>query len=143
MGFADPIRAENVVDADTYMSYVCQTVGSPWQLKDTYVMKKKVKDFFKVYPQCSYETLIRVAHWARSKKKRPPHAYYVVDMARYAWADGAVPEMDPSNVDLKLERLIRQALETETDPTWRERLVMSEGDGRRVVFDAWKTHSYG
>jgi hypothetical protein len=137
MGFADPVRAENVHDVKSYMSYVCQTVGSPWTMADEHIMGKKVKGFFSAYPECGFETLVRVAQWARAKKKRPARAFLVVDMARYAWSDGAVPEMDPRNVNLALEANIRNVLETETDPAWRERLVMASGEGRKAVYRQW------
>lgn len=139
MGFCDRISASDVCDADTLTRYVCQTVGSPYAFKDTIVMKKKLNEFFAAYPKTSYDTMIKVAHWARAKKKRPAHAFYIVDMARYAWADGALPELDPSNVDSDLETNIRRALEEETNPEWRRRLIGSEGAGRRVVFDAWRS----
>ena len=137
MGFCDRTYPENVIDNDTFMQYVCETVGSPWAFKDLLVMRKKTKGFFSEYPQCDWATLVRVAQWARAKRRRPAHAFQVVDYARYAWSDGAVPEMDPSNDDLALEAEIHQALEVETDSCWRERLIMSEGDGRRAVYQQW------
>lgn len=141
MGYLDRVMPEDVIDPDSYCRYVCQTVGSPWTMTDSFVMKKKLKTFFKAYPECGYGTLIRIAQWTRSKKKRPPHAYMVVDYARYAWADGALPELDPSNVDLELERKIGRALEIETDPEWRRKLVLSEGSGRRAVFQQWASQT--
>lgn len=141
MSFVERTHPENVTDAKSYMDYVCQTVGSPWCVKDFVVMRKKIRWFFSEYPQCDWPTLVRIAQWARAKKKRPAHAFYVVDMARYAWADGAVPEMDPSNDDSDLESRISRALARETDASWRERLTMSEGEGRREVYQLWaSTH---
>lgn len=141
MGFVDPLTVDEVVDAESYTRYVCQTVGSPWSYKDVVIMKKKVRVFFEAYPHCTYSTLVHVAHWARAKKKRPAHAYYLVDMARYAWQDGALPEMDPANVRSDVDDLIHQALEQETDPAWRRRLMTAEGAGKRMVYENWTKKS--
>lgn len=137
MSYVERMHPENVTDPRSYMDYVCQTVGTPWALQDLHAMRKKTRLFFEQYPQCDWPTLVRVAQWARAKKRRPARAFYVVDYARYAWSDGAVPEMDPSNVDYNLESRISLALEEETDSLWRERLMMSEGDGRREVYEQW------
>ena len=137
MGYLGFVAPEEVSDPASFCRYVCQTIGTPYAFKDEIVMRRKVREFFEQYPHCSYGTLVRLVQWARSKKKRPARAWYIIDMARYAWADGALPEMDPQNVDLTLETKIRQALESETDPEWRRRLMTAEGDGRRVVFQQW------
>jgi hypothetical protein len=140
MSFIDPIEPSAVASAEDFSSYVHQLIGTPCNLRDNIVLKKKSKDFFKANPRASWATLCRVARWAKDKRKRPPHAYFLVDWARYAWADGCLPELDADTKDPDVEQQIRAALDGEPDREWRYRLMRATGvDAQREVLGQWQT----
>jgi hypothetical protein len=55
-----------------------------------------------------------------------------------------LPELDPTKrrvVDEDTEAAIWLALDSETDPRWRNMLICADGiDNRRYVLAAWRTH---
>lgn len=123
-----------------FADYCQQTIGTPWPtLKDMIVLRRKIKDFFALYPQCNYVSLCRVAQWARSHKKRPTRAWLIMDMFREAWRDGYLPELDPAERrDENIEDNISTALDEETRPEWRSRLLGARGvEARREAYEEW------
>lgn len=123
-----------------FADYCQQTIGTPWPtLKDMTILRKKIKEFFAHYPQCDYRSLCRVAQWARSHKKRPTRAWLVLEMFRDAWRDGYLPELDPAERrDENIEGNISTALDEETRPEWRSRLLGARGvEGRREAYEEW------
>lgn len=142
MSFIDRLRPEDVKDIDTFAEYVSQVLGTPYNtLNDKIVLRKKLKEFEKNVPNGTWQTLVRTCDWAKARKKRPAHSYLVVDWVRYAWADGYLPDLDEKPQDQELEAGIRAALEVETDPEWRRRLIGAEGRARKEVYVAWKKAS--
>jgi hypothetical protein len=133
------LKPEDVVDADTFSNYVRQVFGTPGNITDLVVLRKKLKEYQNTWPNADWNALLRTVDWAKARRKRPAHCYYIVDWVRYAWADGYLPELDAKPVDEALEDAIREALQVETDPEWRRRLAGSEGRARKEVYLAWKS----
>lgn len=140
MSYIEPIKRTEVVDEASFARYVCQTLGTPYSTKgDFMMMKKKLKQLREEMPQVTWSTLVGTVDWARAKRKHPPFAANVIDMVRYAFADGYLPELDPNNQerDERLESGIHEALQVETDEEWRRRLSGSFGKGRKEVYAQW------
>lgn len=88
---------DDVTDARSFAEYCQQTLGAPYPRgKEWATLNTKAKEFFEEKPQATWGTLCRVVMWARMKKKRPSAAWKVVGMWKWAWEDGALPELDPS-----------------------------------------------
>lgn len=140
MGFIDDIVIADVVDCKTWGGFAQQTCGTPYPTFK-YVAKatKRVKEMFELYPNADWQTMARVAIWARAKKRRFATLYGLASSWRYAWKDGFLPELDaPTHVDEETEAAIAKALLTETSPIWRERLIAAEGKkARRQIYEAW------
>jgi hypothetical protein len=135
------IRPEQVVDPETFATYAQQTLGCPYPpLRDMILLRTKIKEFFAEKPQADYYTLCRIVQWAKANKRRPAAVWKIPPMWAWAWEDNALPELDPDQLkDKDLERRIALALEVETDPAWRRRLIGSESvEKRREVYDSWK-----
>lgn len=115
--------------AVAFSEYAQQTLGVPWPtIKDQMILRKKAKEFFKHYPHTDWRTLCRVVQWAANRKKRYAHVWAIVDAFRYAYKDGALPELDPQNqTNQPVEDQIYEALQHETDEVWRRRLMLAQG----------------
>lgn len=130
----DPTRA--------FAEYCQQTLGVPWPTKkDMIILRKKCKDFFALYPHTDWRTLCRVVVFLRARKRRPSRVWMVVDEFRKAWAAGQIPELNENRgTNEHVEANIAHALETETDPVWRRRLMLAQGPiARREVYREWLT----
>lgn len=143
MNFVDYLRPEDVVDAETCAEYVRQTCGTLFcSGVDMAIFKRQLKAFFKEQPNASWYTLCRTAQWARSKKKRLVKVYTIIPMVSWAWAAGALPELDGTRRDEEVEARISEALAVERDPEWRYRLIGAEGvNARREVLIQWARSS--
>jgi len=140
MGFTSYTKVEDVVDGKSFARYCQQRMGIPYPTgKQIAILNRSLKAFFKEYPHCDYRTLVRVADWCHARKKRYATPEGVVSSYRYAWAAGAIPELTGAlePIDEALEASIVKALEVESDPAWRERLIGSTGSGRKLVYEAW------
>lgn len=127
-----------------FAEYIQQTLGVPWPTaKDMTILRKKCNEFFGHYPDLDYRSLCRVVVYCRTRKRRPPRMWMVVDEFRKAWSAGALPELDPVyREDENLDEKINAALATEQDPVWRRRLLLAQGpSARREVYAAWATSS--
>lgn len=123
-----------------WAEYVQQTLGVPWPtVRDQAILRNRVQDFFDRYPRADWYTLCRLVQWCKNRKKRDARVWMVLDRFRAAWVAGALPELDPSTVDDNVEARIAAALERESNPTWRRRLLGAVGaQARRVAIDAWE-----
>lgn len=134
-------------DADStraFAEYCQQTIGIPWPTKkDMIILRKKCNDFFTLYPHCDWRTLCRVAVFLRDRKRRPARVWMVVDEHRKAWSHGAIPELNENaHTNEHVEANIAHALATETDESWRRRLMLAQGNiARREVYREWLTSS--
>lgn len=138
------IEAAEVNDPRSFAEYCQQKAGIPYPgYRQMPALRKTLATFFEQNPKFSYPMLCRVVDWVRARKRRVPHAHMVPSMFRYAWADGYLPELDPSEqVDDRVEAAIKAALVVETDPDWRRRLLGSRGlRARREVLEAWRATS--
>lgn len=135
-------RAEDVTDVHSFAEYCEQRLGCPWPTyKDKILLQKKCNDLFKRYPdRVTWQTMVRVANWMRSRKWRPARVWMVAEAFREAWSAGALPELDPRHdTDETLERQIQEALKEETRMDWRRMLLGSSGlHARREVYECWK-----
>lgn len=128
-----------------FCEYCQQTLGVPWPtLHDMMILRKKIKELFGRYPNADYRTLCRIVVWMRARKWRVARVWAVVDKYRDAWAAGQLPELDPGYQppDLNISSLIADALEEETDPVWRDRLLLASNPAaQREVYGLWQTSS--
>jgi hypothetical protein len=123
-----------------FAEYVQQKLGVPWPTqKDFAILRHKITEFFEHYPRLNYFTLCRVVDWARSRHRRYDRVWKVVDAFRYAWTDGAIPELAPDQTDEGVEARITAALAVETSATWRRCLLGATGaKARRQIIEEWE-----
>lgn len=125
-----------------FAEYCQQIIGVPWATqKDLIVLRKRGKEFFGHYPHADWYTLCRVASWCRSRRRRLPRVFMVIDEFRNAWKAGVLPELDPANrQETNVEEAIAAALEIETRQDWRRRLIGARGiEARREAYREWQT----
>lgn len=136
------IERHEVVDAVTFGDYVHERLGVPYPgFKALAILRKKSKLFLQQNPRADWQTFVRVADWARAKKKHPADVWWLIDATKYAFADGYLPELDPSTqVEDNVTRLIYAACQEETDRHWRDRLLSVQGDSRILVYEQWLQH---
>lgn len=137
----DYVSIIDVKDPVLLARYIEQRVGTPWATaKDVAILRKKCKEFFEHYPHLTYGALCHAADWAHKKKKRLSHVWKVVDMFRYAYEDGFVPEADRTEIESPIAMAIDEALAVETDDIWRTRLIATDdAKVRKEVLDRWQT----
>lgn len=143
MSALDYLTPEQVTTSDLLCTYIEQQTGTPWSSgKDIALFRKKCKEFFEHYPYLDYQSLVHVADWCRRTKRRYSHTWKVVDAFRYAYADGALPEVDHRrHVDPNMEAEIEEAITLETDDTWKRQLICTQNvQTRKEVLDNWRTH---
>lgn len=133
------IRASAVVDMETAEQFIKQQVGIGYiTAKDGAIFRKKVNEMFEHYPGSSWQTLVRTAEWAKSRRKRYSRLYELVEAVRYAYQDGFLPELDPRNAET-VDAEIREALLRERDPQWRRRLLVAQGmQAKLSVLQQWQ-----
>lgn len=138
MGWADRKTAEEVKNIRDFATYAAQEAGIPYPAKKhLYAASSEVEKIFALYPSLNWSSMCKIVDWAKENKKRYPHIMALINGYRYAYADGYLEELAP-NEDDSLETKIEQALEIETDPEWRRRLMVSNGPGRKIVYAAWQ-----
>lgn len=133
-------RAEDVHGPEAFCEYAEQMLGIPFPTtRDKVLLKTKAEEIMARYPQMNWRIFCRVVDYLRSRNKRPPRMWMVIEHFREAWSAGQIPELDPRDrEDEGLERLISAALEVESDDYWRRRLIGSRGpEARRRTFEAW------
>lgn len=128
----DPVSA--------FSEYVQQLLGIPWPTRtDIVTLRRKAEEFFSHYPRLNWYTLCRVAQWCRAKGRRFARVWEVIDAFRGAYVAGALPEMR-SDHNEDLDTAIATAIAQETDPEWRRRLLVAQGqNARRAVLNDWRT----
>jgi hypothetical protein len=138
MGWADRITLEEVVDHKTFCQYSSQVAGIPYPT-NSHLNKAKtlLAELFEMYPALTWKGLCQLPLWAKHRKKRYAHCLQLINAYRFAYQDGWLPEIDVDAVDRQMEEKINQALEIETDPAWRRRLLSSRGTARREVYERW------
>lgn len=99
--------------------------------------KKLLGELFEMYPALTWKGLCQLPLWAKARKKRYAHVLQLINSYRFAYQDGYLPEMDIDYVDRDMEAKIQKALEVESDPDWRRRLLNSRGKARYEVYERW------
>lgn len=121
-----------------FAEYSQQLLGIPWPTaKDQVILRARVKQLFEHYPRADYFTLCRLAQWCKTRKKRLPRIWMLVDCFRAAWAAGALPELDPQ-ADEAIDDRVARALEAETGDSWRQRLLCTTGTARQAAIEEWE-----
>ncbi len=136
------LTREEVDSPEKFAEYCQQRLGTPYPTgKDIAALKRYMKAFFKQNPQANYGTLIRTVDWCKNNRKRVPNASGIIGKVRFAWRDGYLPELDPvEQTDDSLEVLIAQAVESETDPWWKDRLTGGRTHkARQEIYESWLT----
>lgn len=140
MGELDYVEINQVNDPDVLARYIQQKTGTPWPTwKDRAILRKKCKEFFEHYPHLDYRTLCHVADWCARKKRRFSNVWKVIDAFRFAYEDGALPEVDRGRIaDKSTDERIQEALEVETDSMWRSMLIGTQDvNVRKEVLEQW------
>lgn len=140
--FLTPMKAAQVVDCRTFARYAQETVGTPVPRRaEIATLQRKVTEFFALYPQANWAALVATTDWCRAKRKRPAEAWWILKEVRFAWKDGAVPQLDPVVVvDDSVEFHISRALEIETDDRWKRMLIGAVGtENRRKALASWRS----
>lgn len=137
------IKPEDVVDTKTFCVYAHQRLGIPPTKGSEYsILGRDIKEFFQMYPQANYGTLVKVVDFAWSRNARPRNMQNLLLYWKKAYAAGSLPELTPeARRDPELERRLTEAIEMETHPKWLEQLknaLWIHGDDvRREVYQAW------
>lgn len=140
MAFADLLKREDVVTAEKLAEYCQQQTGIPYPTKAAMgKFKKSCNEFFLQYPNTDYRTLCGVVDWAKNNRKRYSDVSRLIMYGmRFAFADGYLTELDPSNREDHIDNLIIEALQLETDPDWRENIMAARsGRARMDVYNQW------
>lgn len=135
MAFATrPPVASEVKDATTFCAWVQGYLGGPYPTKgDFAILNKKASEFFRNYENADWQTLVQVAEWCQSRKRRMARVWNYVDQFRFAYAAHAI-ELKPRN---DLDTQIAEALRVEKNPNWRSRLRRAVGVYREEVLEEW------
>lgn len=122
-----------------FAQYCAEQIGFPFiTVKDLMLLRRGVNTLFEECPQANYYTLCRIVAWAKSKHRRRPRVWQILDFFRYAWADGMLPELNEPVHDPALDAHINDAVRIEHDPVWRRRLRDTRGVGlRATAYAAW------
>lgn len=133
------LAAADVKNASEFAQFAQQNLGTPWATKkDMVLLQKRSNEFFSHYPHCGWDTLCRVVMWAKRKRKRFAYVWQTVDAFRWAWQDGAIPELERSRDDAVEDR-IDDALTIETNDVWRTALIGTENrNQRRELVEQWE-----
>lgn len=137
MSVVAPLRPYQVTDAKTFTNWVQSTYGVPHPtVADIKTLNGKARKLFEENPGTDWTTLVQVAQWCASKKRRMARVWNYVDQFRFAWAAHAVEIASPDSLD---ERVMA-ALAMEQDPAWRARLRRAVGSHREEVLSEWELH---
>lgn len=137
MSSLEPLQPSDVNDALTFASWAQSTYGAPHlTVQDIRILKRKAREFFAENPHATWDTLVQVAQWCASKKRRVSRVWKYIDQYRYAWADHAVDVTPRDDVQDQIHAAIAQ----EGDPAWRSRLRRAVGVHRQEVLDEWRNH---
>ena len=133
------MRAEKVCDLDTCEQFIMQQVGiGHVTANDRGIFKKKVQELFDHYPEADWQTLVRTAEWAKTRRRRYARLFQLVEAVRYAYEDGYLPELDPRGTG-DVDAQIREVLQEEQDPAWRRRLLVAQGmQAKLAVLEMWQ-----
>jgi hypothetical protein len=127
-----------VVDLKTFGDYARQTIGIPYPTKQKFAAAQKAANrLFDMYPRLTWQGLCGTVDWAKAKKKRFSQLVILINYYDQAWADGYLPELDPES-EADFAQRILDAIEEETDPTWRRRLLTAYGEGAQLVWEQWE-----
>lgn len=133
----EPPKAHEVHDGKSFAAWAQAHLGVPGPTaKDFPILNKKAKTLFLSHPGTDWQTIVQVAQWCQSKKRRCARVWGYIDQYRYAWAAHAIelPRPDP------LADEINAAIEQELDPNWRSRLRRAAGSVRSEVLIEWSIH---
>lgn len=146
MKYAGMITRENVVDNKTFARYVQQRLGVPYPTtKNLVILNKAVKSFFEEYPHLGYESLCNLVDWAKAKNKRFGDTYVLVNMYRYAWQDGFMPELDPIDPEaVGVQEKEDYLLEHEEDSYWRNKMLDAQTfEAKTAIYESWEDQYVG
>lgn len=140
MDFLAPMNPQDVTDEKTLAAFAQQRMGVPLpRLKDYPAVRKQIKAIFDQNPKADWQTMVKVVMWGASKRRRYAHLRQLVANYRQAWADGCLPELEPSYIDPSLSDEIDKALAVEKDSEWRTKLIRAKGhSNKEAVLRAWK-----
>lgn len=134
----DEVRQADVKNGKSFAAFCQQNFGVPYAtIQDIRILNKKAKDLFAKQPGTDWQTLVSVARWCKTKKRRIARVHGYVDQYRWAWADGAIEIADSQ--DPAVEAAIGDILAKETDPVWRSRIMRADGTrAKREVIKQWE-----
>lgn len=142
--FTRSLSPTDVVDAQSFAAYAQQTIGTKWPtIKERVMLQARTTQFFADNPHADWTTLVKAIAYVRASRRRLAMPWDVLYQVPWAFREGFLPELDPSNhidEDPQVERQIEWILEQETDEWWRHALMYSVGvENRRGLVQMWKT----
>lgn len=140
------MTAKEVKTIDDFVVYAQQRLGCPYPtLKDQNILRSKTRLLFEKNPKADLKTLVHIVDFMKSRKKNPPRIWLIVEAFNEAWAAGAIPELKIGNEEeVDVELGIIRALNGETDPVWRDKLLGARGVvARRAILEAWERRNNG
>ena len=139
MSWVDMIQAEDVKTPKEFVEFVRCEMGAVTTPSERTKFFSQWKQFKELNPHVEIGTMVRTVQWAKAKKHRLNSLCSIFPMVGWAHQEGALPELNPKNEkESTLEADILKALERETDPQWRRRLIMSEGPARYDALNDWR-----
>lgn len=135
------VQPEQVEDRDSLQQYIEQQLGVGYvTMKDQAIYRRKVKDCFEHDERITWETMVKTVQWAKTRRKRYSRLHQVVEAVRYAYEDGHLPELD-NDVETLLDQQIREVLQSESDPDWRRKLLVAQGETAKTAMLAmWRRY---
>src|SRR5690606_37069346 len=93
-------------------------------------------------PHVDISVLVKTVDWAKDTGRRIRTLSGVMYLVQEAHAAGALPELDPQRQrERNLSDAVFKALAVESDPEWRRRLILSQGEARQSALSEWQEHS--
>jgi hypothetical protein len=135
--------AAAVASPETFAAYAQQTIGTKYpNQKEMATLRKRAKQFFEEMPLADWSTVVQTIGYLRARHRRVDMAWAVFSFVPYAFKDGFLPQLDPSNHDVRdpsVEAEIARILEQETDPWWVGNLTLAtEPEARRDLVHMWR-----
>jgi len=116
------LQVDEVVDLDSLIDFLNARTGTPRPLaKDKGAVSKRVKEFFKEYPDADWRALTDLANWNNAKNKHLTMVQ-LVSSWRYAYEDGYMRILgrgNSTNDDATLQELLKSV----ADGDVRQRMI--------------------
>jgi hypothetical protein len=144
MSYVDLKEYSDVTTVEDLMEFVRSRYGVIVAIKEKIRFRGQLKEFLADNPHLGDDSealriLAKAVEWGKRSRRKCTSLCGVFYLASYAFASGALPELDPDHVTSnQLETDILDALSIETDNKWRTRLIASAGSARVQALQEWR-----